>query len=513
MNRPASCIVPAFLAGVLVANSIPALPIWLMALSFTGAVWLILRAGSKGLILGVLLLALILGFFRGQQLNGQDSRGGDQLFFSQPLSQLTLAGQVTDVQPLTGFHVRYRIMINAVTQENQTAHVRIPVILLARDYQGIGTLIPPGSRVSIRGATMTHDLRKVQEEGFLKHWKAQGMKAVLETKGDGIIAGGVSNHITWSAYQVRRQCERMMDSLISEPENRVLKSLFFGNQGYLTTYLRTLFTSTGTAHLIAVSGLHVGIMSLFTQWLLGKAGAGKKASKGVTTLLVWFYAAMAGFPISILRAATMYTLYAAAFYTRRRYDGKSTLLWCCMFFVWLNPYSLFTISFQLSFAAVTSLLWLYPRMVSRMKVAPAPWLKLVLVTLAAQLGTWPVIAWHFGTFSSVSILTNLLVVPFIGIIMPLALVMTLTGFLSRTMAAVMATMVEGGLKYILWIVTRFSENPLAVVPVPQVHPAWYTLYYLVLISVALRLKKEPTCQVVCTGKEGVGIGQKSVNLD
>lgn len=491
MKRPASVIAPAFVTGICVASFIPIDLVW-VTVGVIITCLLIFFCENKWVVLGFVVLALLLGIFRIQQQTGFDHRDELQGFYGSHSIGTLIEGQVLDTKSINAYHTRYEVLLNNMTDNTKALAVRIPVIISVRDYEGIGNVIEPGGRIVLNNYQLTHDLRDRQQEAYLQHWRSQGFKAVLETKAKNVTSPGIDGMVRHAAYQLRKQSERIIDALLPEPENSVLKSLFFGNQGYLSPSLRELFTRTGTAHLIAVSGLHVGILSLCTQFVLGKMGLAKSHSRGLTVLMVWFYAAMAGFPISIVRAATMYTLFVLAFYSRRHYDAKSVLLWSGMGFLWLNPLSLFTVSFQLSFAAVASLLWLYPRLLHKVKGSNNPVAKLMLVTFSAQLGTWPVIAWHFGTFSMVSLPANLLVVPLIGLIMPMAMAMLLSGMIFTHFAKMMALFVRGGLRYMLLVITWFHQWPISEIPINYTNQMiGYLLYYIALLLLAMKLKKNP----------------------
>ncbi len=491
MKRPASVIAPAFVAGICVANFIAINPVLIMVgLIITCIVTFLCE--NKWVVMGFIILALLLGIFRMQQQTGFDHRGELQDFYGGHSTDMLIEGLVLDIRSVNANNTRYEVLLSNMTDSRKQMAIRIPVILSVRDYEGMGNVIEPGGRIVMNNHQLTHDLRYQQQEPYLQHWRSQGFKAVLETKATHIHSPAVDGVIRHAAYQFRKHSERIIDGLLPEPENSVLKSLFFGSQGYLPPSLRDLFTQTGTAHLIAVSGLHVGILTLSAQFVLEKLGSGKFLSRGLTILMVWFYAAMAGYPVSIIRAATMYTLFVMAFYGRRHYDAKSVLLWSGMGFLWFNPLSLFTVSFQLSFAAVASLLWLYPRILHKVKGGNNPIVKLLLVTFSVQLGTWPVIVWHFGTFSVVSLPANLLVVPLIALIMPMALIMVMASVLFNHLAKMIALFVLGGLRYMLLVITWFHQWPISEIQINySTHVIWYLLYYMALFLAAIKCKKNP----------------------
>lgn len=489
MKRPASFVVPSFIGGLWLATVTPAISLLLMGVLLIITSITLLMSKGRLLVVSFMILAALLGLFRMQ--HNQSVSPLEMLSTELQLNRhpLWMEAVVLEHRHVSGYTSRYHVKIRRIAMGDRVLKTRLPVILQVRDYEGIRHTAPPGTIITINSFALSHDLRRHQDELYLKNWQSQGFQAVMELPASGITVTGTPLNWRSAAYHARNRSEKMIDSLLPEPENHVMKSLFFGNQGYLDTNMRALFTRTGTAHLIAVSGLHVGILALFCQVTLGKLGAGKRMTRMITVIFVWFYAAMAGFPISILRAGTMYTLYAAALPLERRYDAKSILLWSGMLFLWLNPLSLFTVSFQLSFVAVAIILWLYPRLKKQVSFPPFSGSNLFLITLAAQLGTWPIIAWHFETLSMVSLPANLLIIPMISILMPLALIMTAAGFFSPSLAAGPAFLVEGGTRYLITVADWFHRIPYAEVTVPAVHPGWLMMYYLLLAAGCWRLKK------------------------
>ena len=487
MKRPASFIVPAFLGGIWLAARVPVLPWWFMAGILVILVPALLLFRNRNWMCCFLLLALFLGLFRMQQSDRLSSMW-EAALREQGDAPVILEARVTGLRRLSGYDARYQMHIHSLTRNGSMVRARIPVMVYSRDYEGLHLHYSAGTTLRVDTFRIMHDLSMPQEEPYLNHWRHQGFQAVLDVPANGMTVIRSENSFGFVAEKIRIKSEKVIDGLMPEPSNQMMKSLFFGNQGYLDNQLREIFSRTGTAHIVAVSGLHVGILAVLCQSILGKCGIGKRTSRGTTVALVWLYAFMAGLPVSILRAGTMYSLYVASFFLERRYDAKSILLWSGMLFLLINPLSLYTISFQLSFAAAGAILWLYPLMQQQCLSLKIPGKKFLLVTLSAQLGTWPIIAWHFGTFSTVSLMANLLIVPVIGLLMPLGLIMTLAGYISRNIALVFACFAEGGIRYMISVAHFFNQLPFSQITLKIEHYEWVILYYLLLISLVCWLR-------------------------
>ena len=482
MKRPVVIIAPAVATGILTATYLPYLS-WVT----TGVILLLLCAGiwrwnGNRLLICLLLAGLLMGVYR-QQLTISA--------FNHPVPDpsiweadtLHLEGKVVKSQRISGYLTRYQMNIQQVTVEEKNYSVTLPIMLEVRDYNGLTTPLYPGSNVVITDYRIRHDLTQSTETPYLNQLKSQGYRAVLHAFPEGLqVNDSQTPRIQW-IRQGREYSERVIDGYIREPENQVLKSLFFGHQGMMAPDLRDRFAQTGTAHLVAVSGLHVAILAMAAQIALGKTGFSKQTVRIMTVMLVWLYAAMAGFSISILRAGTMYSLYVLSFLLKRRYDAKSILLWTGLIFVWIRPSSIHSVSFQLSFIAALSIIWLVPAGKSLTAAWIFPGKEMLLVTLAAQLGTFPIVAAHFGNISLGSVPANIMILPVLGILMPLGLFMVLLHLASGFIATLPALVVRGGLHYILWVLSIFESLEGFSLTFDSFHPAWITGYYTILLGI------------------------------
>lgn len=205
------------------------------------------------------------------------------------------------------------------------------------------------------------------------------------------------------------------------------------------------FRNGGVSHILAISGLHVAMVSLLFLSLFRLVAALPFFAQSILFLRlyplaavfpVWLYVAAASFPVAAVRAGIMATLFLAGFSLWRRPDPVSALALAAILILSLSPLSLYTASFQLSFAAVLFLLLFFPRWRQlRWQWAlppPVVWLiDSLAVTAIAVLGTLPLLFLHFHQFSAAGFLANLVVLPLVGFfVMPMGMLgWVLTGLL------------------------------------------------------------------------------------
>ncbi len=207
----------------------------------------------------------------------------------------------------------------------------------------------------------------------------------------------------------------------------LLAGLMFGEKGYLEEDVYASFQRNGIAHVLAVSGLHVGLVYALVQKLL--AGRRNLRTSAVSLAALFCYACLANFSISVMRAAFMIVLHIAAFHMRRRYDLVSAASLAVLTFLTVNPYQLFDSGFQLSYMAAYSLGVALPLMqLKALELSDRykkgwidDWGKVLLPCVAVQLGMTPLTLFHFLIFSPVSLVLNPFAVALAGLLLPAGL--------------------------------------------------------------------------------------------
>lgn len=209
-------------------------------------------------------------------------------------------------------------------------------------------------------------------------------------------------------------------------------AITLGHKASLKGTTKQYFSAAGISHILAVSGLHVGIIYMVISLLLKPLASAKWAQKVgqvVLILLLWGYAFLCGLPPSIVRAVIMFSVGAVGVIFHQTNQSINTVFFTAFAMLVYNPNYLFDMGFQLSFCAVLGILLFYPPLykimefkvvagkgnytkLKHLKLALLKWIWGTLcVSLAAQLSTLPLILYYFGTFPTYFLLTNVVVVP------------------------------------------------------------------------------------------------------
>ena len=212
---------------------------------------------------------------------------------------------------------------------------------------------------------------------------------------------------------------------IGEKEFDVLSALTLGYKRGLDPDTKRIFSSAGAMHVLAVSGLHVGIIFLVIKFLFGflrNRKIGRVVYVFTAILALWSFAFIAGLSPSVKRAATMFTFMVIGESIKRHSGTYNALAASAFFLLLLNPNNLFEAGFQLSYSAVFGIVFLQPRLAGvfhfSYKVPRFFW-GLLTVSVAAQIATFPATAFYFNQFPAYFWLSNLLVIPAVMILIPL----------------------------------------------------------------------------------------------
>jgi len=254
---------------------------------------------------------------------------------------------------------------------------------------------------------------------------------------------------------------------LSNESFTVAAALLLGQKEYLQTETQTLFANSGTMHILAVSGLHVGILYALLIFLLPAAKTNKLmyVLKALIILsALWSYAAVTGFSPSVLRACLMLTLYELGILLYKPRNTYVIVYAAALFLLLFNPNLLLQVSFQLSFTAVISILFFYPRLyefINHSNRVLDYFCKIICVTIAVQFGTLPLSAFYFKTFSIYFLLSNLLAIPAASIIFSLGTAFFFLNLLNQTLAKSLAILLDGTIQTLNKMLELINSLPYA----------------------------------------------------
>jgi competence protein ComEC len=206
-------------------------------------------------------------------------------------------------------------------------------------------------------------------------------------------------------------------------ELATINALLLGYRKDISKDMYADFAAAGVIHILAISGLHIGILLFFLNFLfhpITRFKNGRLFKSVLVIFTLWSFALLTGLSPSVVRSVTMFSFFAYAI-NRKKHTNTTHVLIVSMFFLLLfNPLFIFDVGFQLSYTAVFAILWIQPWLFTRfqpkLKVTRYLW-SVLSVTIAAQLGLLPLSLYYFHQFPGLFFISNLVILPFLGFIL------------------------------------------------------------------------------------------------
>jgi competence protein ComEC len=249
-------------------------------------------------------------------------------------------------------------------------------------------------------------------------------------------------------------------------EQTVLSALMLGVRTEMSADLLSAYSRTGAMHILAVSGLHVGILYLVLSWILFfMKGKILEILKGIIIVCcIWFYAFMTGFSPSIERAAIMFSLFAIARQMNDSSTVYNTLAGTALISLLLNPLDIFDIGFQLTYLAIIGIVYFSKKIdylySPRNKWAKKLW-ELLTVSLSAQFLTLPLTMYYFGQFPLYFLITNSIAIPLSFVVMVLGILIIPCLYISHTMFSFVAFFLGKSVWLQNMSITKIASLPYA----------------------------------------------------
>lgn len=284
--------------------------------------------------------------------------------------------------------------------------------------------------------------------------------------------------------RLRGEFQERIDTSLRAPESSLLSAMLLGNKAGLPEELKEDLNATGTRHITAVSGMHVAILSGMLFAFLLNIGIPRKKSSLLVLGFLLFFVVFTGVHASAIRAGIMGSAFLVAGIVGRKNVALKTLVFAAAFMLFLNPLLLaHDIGFQLSFLAVLGILLFLPVLQYVFSHFPNPLglRDILFMSITAQVFTLPLVLYHFGILSFVSLAANLLIVPLLPLALFLGILFLFLGMVLPFLTFLFALPVALLLSYLSFVISTFSELPFAAHHV-ETFPLWVLFPLLLPVS-------------------------------
>jgi len=514
----------AFLIGILLASSTTlSWPVWLAFGCGMLAILLVLyllrlrlRVSIPGylFVLGMALCGLFFGAFR-YQVSVPKVDAFNIAWFKDREYDLLITGMVAEPADVRDTYTNLRIRVSAV----DTGDGDLPAqgMILARVYNGEKWQY--GDIIRLRGVLKTPP--ETEDFSYRDYLARQNILAYLPQADVTRLPfppGG--NPLLRKIYEFKDVAVEHVYRIFPDPEASLLAGILLGNDNGLADDVQQAFRNTGTAHIIAISGFNIAILAALFVTLFSRL-LGTRRGAVAAVLVIILYTIYVGASPSVVRAAIMGTFAIFARQVGRRQFALNTLTITGAVMAVINPQVLWDVGFQLSFFATLGLI-LYAQPMQDMvirfftrftrsetaKKISEPVVEFFLFTLAAQLTTLPIMAWHFGRISLISLLANPFILPAQPLVMILGGLAVMLSFIYLPLGRVFAWIAWPFSEYTIRAVEFFNRFPHGTIALGDFSLLAVVAFYILLFGLtfaggrvkqALRSYATPATLVICLG--------------
>ncbi len=296
-------------------------------------------------------------------------------------------------------------------------------------------------------------------------------------------------HFRKKAIQFRMYSDSVLrEKMPSKQSYGVASALFLGIRDGIDNELKNAYRSAGATHVLAVSGLHVGILSTIVAFLLGFLKKHKKSKYLYLCFILsvlFGYAFLTGLSPSVLRASVMFAIIQIGQTFSRRANIYNNLAFSALFLLVFSPYMIFEVGFQLSYLAVLGIVLIQPKMATIWK--PSTWIikkgwELLTVSIAAQLATVPICLYYFHQFPTYFWLSGFVVIPAAMLILGLAIGIVFSSFLSAALSSILGVILSWVIEITNQTIFWIEKLPLSVLENIRISFLESMLLYALMIT-------------------------------
>ncbi|MCB9450570.1 MAG: ComEC/Rec2 family competence protein [Anaerolineaceae bacterium] len=410
---------------------------------------------------------------------------------------LTIEGIITAEPDSRDDRVQLQVAAETLTRGGQTVPTDGLVLVQAPPV----TDVHYGDRITATGLLSLP--AEFDTFSYADYLGRTGVFSIMRNAAVEVVSGGHGSPITTVLLDLKTQAARLIARSLPEPAAGLLTGMLLGNESGIAPEVADAFSKVGASHVIAISGFNMAVVSGVLLGLLERFRASRRWSAIITISVLVVYTLFVGANPAVVRAAIMSGMLVIGSLLRRKTYVPASLAFVAVLMSLQNPTVLWDISFQLSFFATLGLaLFVDPisRWFNRLLARTLPrgtatrvgdfLAEPLVVTLAAQITTLPLIIVYFGRLSLVSLVVNLLIIPVQSYLFILGLLATLIAFVLPLLAQILYWMTLILLAWTIGVVRLFARLPFADVEY-HIDPRLVAFFFLVMIGGALMHATQP----------------------
>ncbi len=505
--RPIIPLLISLICGLTIGMFLPEYDIWIYP--FAGLIFAIIIfqvIKKKAVMISPLLFFSSLGYLLIQPFIAPDHPSNHVThYLDKQKWQIT---GIVDKDPVIKNH-RMRCILNVRRLDSKDRHNqvvgKIRVTITGKEFP----VLLKGDKVTF--ASRIRSIRNFNNPGGFNYERYMAFKKIFGTAyvraGRLIILEKNQAMTPFRAIsRYRNDMSSMIDTTLSGDPKKILNALITGKRSQIDRSLAEQFNRAGLGHLLAISGLHIGIVAsvsfLFFIGLLSRFefflwhAWTKKGAAMLSVFPVLLYGLLAGMSPSTQRAVIMVSVFLMTFLFEKEQDSINSLAVAALVILIVTPHALFSISFQLSFIAVFFIIYGLPKQGTAPLSKESGWIDIknkisqfLIVSLLAIIGTLPLVMHYFNQISLVGFFSNLIGIPIIGfIVVPIGIASAFLYPFSHFLSSLGIMISGGALKLVLMVIYTISSLPFAAVKTITPNLFEISCFYILLWSILTLIK-------------------------
>lgn len=389
--------------------------------------------------------------------------------------------------------LEYILRVTHVISESDTQKADFKI--LVKDYANMSSNLKYGDPVILKGKiTQPSGLRNPGGFDYRKYLSYKNIFYIVyvnnitltgeRKKGDMVLKKII--------YPVRRYMITIMSQLFtSSSTHSVINALILGDKELITEEILDSFSKTGIIHVLAVSGLHVGFILLMCITIFDFFRFNNYIRTFLTILVLIFYTLLTESHPPVVRAAIMASLYLLSVNLERKTQPFNIIGFAGLILIMINPNNLFSLSFILSFTAISSIIYFYNKLINLQLYKTiknnhpfyAKLLSTMFVSASALIGTLPVSAYYFNRVPLISIIVNLFAIPLTALIVVLSFITIFFSTFSLFVASIYAGIVHVLVSFFISIIYWISQFNFSYLTVPSPPMVYIVIYFILLLLI------------------------------
>ncbi|MFH1714149.1 MAG: ComEC/Rec2 family competence protein [Candidatus Nealsonbacteria bacterium] len=475
LSKAFSFLCLSFVGGIFLGSSVVfSQTIILGFFVIAGVLIFIFRKEKRIIVFSLCLLLLVLGVLRYQSVLIESDKS--QLHSFNKIQEKVLFSGVVENEPdIREFNKK--LTLGEIKVDSQK--IKGKVLITVNKYLPYGY----GDRIKVEGLLSAP--QEFPDFNYKEYLLKDGIYSVSYYPKIELIESGQGNFLFSKILVLKDKLRQAIYRNLSPPQSLLLAAMILGDKRQITDIWKEKLNLAGLRHLTAVSGMHVAILTAVLMSFLVGVGFWRNQAFWITLSFIFIFILITGFQASAIRAGIMGGLFLLGRYFGRKSDSQRAIIIAATSMLFVNPFLLrLDVGFQLSFLAMMGIVYLLPSFQKTFRKLPNIFQlrDIVSVTLSAQVFTLPLLMYNFGYFSLVSPLSNILIVPFLPLIMVSGFVLAVLGVAWQPLAWTFTFLVWPLLTYLAKITDWFSGFPFSAIFLEISVFYLLALYFIILMA-------------------------------